>query len=176
MHPDVGYPDPMETEDEHTEEFESTGEPDESIETTEDKTRILYDLMEGEQKDPTCDLINGENLNENIDLEAIADQVIGNVFENGLDLDFILTSTCPICGFRKKDAMEMTVMKKGYIHRLMRGETPTNPVVGVTTMCQNCGHVDIFGYDIHNILYYLQGRGDKCHVSKRPYNREDTDT
>lgn len=88
-----------------------------------------------------------------------------NVAKDGLDIAFILKSQCPICGFKNKKAVEMIVRKGNVIQRIF-DTTPINPVIGITTMCQNCGHIDMFGTKIENVLFYLRGKGDKCQLDE----------
>lgn len=109
-----------------------------------------------------------EHPDANLSEEELVDKYISNVFENGLDTNMILQSHCPICGFRRKKAVEMVALKKTFgkfrLHRTNPENSDENPqcVVGIATMCQNCGHFDIFGTLIQDVLYYLRGKGDKC--------------
>lgn len=128
--------------------------------------RILFN-SEDQPGDDTSEE-DEENPDANLTEEELVDKYISNVFENGLDTNMILQSRCPICGFQRKKAVEMIVLKKKfgrfYLHHPNPENSGENPhlVVGISTMCQNCGHFDIFGTLIQDVLYYLRGKGDKC--------------
>ena len=123
---------------------------------------ILYDAESGDEAiEKTIDP-DAEPKNPDEDEEQMMEKYCKNVCDTGvLDTNFIKNVACPVCGFKIKKASKLFATKNFKAHD-----------VGIATICQNCGHFDIYGTDINNLLFYLQGKGNKCKFKKVEVNVE----
>lgn len=77
-----------------------------------------------------------------------------NVFKNKrVDEAFVTGSECSVCHFVEKKTLRL-VAYKGLIRRKSK-------VIGTASICQNCGHFSLHGYDVQDMLHYLSGKGYK---------------
>lgn len=82
-----------------------------------------------------------------------------NVFDNHqVDDKFIETRRCTICGETKKRMVDMIAVKKTG----MFSKTKVKKKIGRITVCQNCGHFDIYTFNPIDTLLYLRGDGHLC--------------
>ena len=97
--------------------------------------------------------------NNNEEKKENTDYVPTNVFENHqIDDKFIETRRCTICGETKKRMVDMIAVKKTG----MFSKTKVKKKIGRITVCQNCGHFDIYTYNPIDTLLYLRGDGHLC--------------
>lgn len=121
---------------------------------------VVFDADE----EPTTEEAPQEDPDAGLTEEELIEKYICNVFERGsVDVPFILDVPCSVCMFKRKKAKEMVVYRNKLLHRIFPGEEklPNDQVIGVVTMCQNCGHLDVFGCDIDDVLLYLRGKTKK---------------
>lgn len=126
--------------------------------------KVVFDADEKEETEEPEETEESKDPDAGLTEEELVDKYICNVFERGfVDVPFIMDIPCSACMFKRKRAKEMVVYKNKMLHRIFPGEEklPSDKVVGLVTMCQNCGHVDVFGCDIDDILLYLRGKSKK---------------
>lgn len=154
-------------------ENETENATSDEIADTEDATEESTESVEGEVEDsgenkgfdPAAmeamfkGLAGMANNNNEEEKKENEEYIPTNVFENHqVDDKFIETRRCTICGETKKRMVDMIAVKKTG----MFSKTKVKKKIGRITVCQNCGHFDIYTFNPIDTLLYLRGDGHLC--------------
>ena len=135
---------------ENTDQEVVEGEVEESKENTGFDPSAMEAMFKG---------LAGMSNNNNEEKKENTNYVPTNVFENHqIDDKFIETRRCTICGETKKRMVDMIAVKKTG----MFSKTKVRKKIGRITVCQNCGHFDIYTHNPIDVLLYLRGDGHLC--------------
>lgn len=153
-----------ENEVENTASDETADTNDATEESTESVEGEVEDSGENKGFDPAAmeamfKGLAGMTNNNNEEKKENKEYVATNVFENHqVDDKFIETRRCTICGETKKRMVDMIAVKKTG----MFSKIKVKKKIGRITVCQNCGHFDIYTYNPIDTLLYLRGDGHLC--------------